>query len=619
MFATAIEGAKHVAQEIKATITKNIKANKTTVLGLATGATPILLYRELVHMHQKGLSFSSVVSFNLDEYYPMSADAKQSYKSFMDEHFFNHIDIDRDNIFMPNGQVAMEDMESYCEDYESKIDAFGGVDIQILGIGRTGHIGFNEPGSSPKSLTRLVTLDKTTRIDASGDFRNESNVPRTAITMGVGTISKAKKIFLMAWGDKKANIVAKAVEGAVSWQVPATFLQQHSKTSFIVDAGASSALQRIRTPWLVAACEWDWKTSLKAVCWLCEHLKKPVLKLTDEDYNKNGMGDLIAKYGNAYELNLKVFRHLRETITGWPGGKPGTQDQKRPERAEPFPKKSLIFSPHPDDEIASMGGTLIRLVDQGHDVHVAYQTSGNKGVVDDEVINKLNFVKEFADLFDISDTQTEKHLKHTKSFFMKKDGSREDLTNVNHIKTLIRRVEAKASCRYCGVTSSNVHFLNLPFYETENKQDIEFGEEDVQHTMDLLTKIKPHQVFVSGDQMDPNSSYKICFDVVVEALKRLSDEPWISNCWIWMYKGTNYQWSIAEVDMAVPLSPEEMIRKRQAILKHKSQMRVPVFIGDEVKDSWQQAEYRNKKTASRYDNLGLPEYEGIEAFKRLEY
>ncbi|MFT6747726.1 MAG: glucosamine-6-phosphate deaminase [Glaciecola sp.] len=616
VFDTAPEGAKYVADKIKDTIIKNDAKGKMTVLGLATGATPILLYKELIKMHQDGLSFSNVVSFNLDEYYPMPADAIQSYNRFMDENLFDHIDIKKENVFIPDGTVSLEEIEKYCENYEKKIEEFGGVDIQILGIGRTGHIGFNEPGSSPKSLTRLVTLDKKTRIDASGDFRNEGTVPRTAITMGVGTISKAKRIFLMAWGDKKASIVAKAVEGEDSWQVPATYLQNHPETSFVIDASASIGLQRIKTPWLNESCDWDWKLSLKAVIWLCDTINKPVLKLTDEDYNKNGMGDLIAKSGNAYDLNLQVFRHLRDTITGWPGGKPGTKDEKRPERAEPFPKKSLIFSPHPDDEVVSMGGTLIRLVDQGHDVHVAYQTSGNLGVVDDAVINQLNFVKEFAAHFNISDGETEKHLEKTKAVFMKKVGPQEDLDNVKQIKSLVRKIEAKASCRYCGVPSQNVHFLNLPFYETEGKTKNELCEEDIQITVDILQKIQPHQVFLSGDQIDPNSAYKICFDVVIEAFKRLSGESWVSDCWLWMYRGTNFEWPVSEIDMAVPLSPEEMIRKRQAIVKHKSQMTVPVFAGDVTNDSWQRAENKNKKTAGWYDRLGLPEYEGVEVFKK---
>lgn len=616
---TAEQGALFVAEKIKALILENQKNNKKTVLGLATGATPVLLYRVLVQMHLDGLSFKNVITFNLDEYYPLTADAQQSYHRFMDENLFNHIDIDRENINIPDGSLALEKVEDFCDDYESKIDEVGGIDIQILGIGRTGHIGFNEPGSSPKSLTRLVTLDKKTRMDAAGDFRNEENVPRTAITMGVGTIFKAKKIYIMAWGENKSKIVAKAVEGPVTWQVPATFLQSHSSTTFIIDDAASTELERVKTPWLVESCDWDWKLTLKAVCWLSSKLEKPVLKLTDENYSLHGMGDLISKSGSAYELNLKVFRHLRDTITGWPGGKPGTHDERRPERAEPFPKKSLVFSAHPEDDVISMGGTLIRLVDQGHDVHVAYQTSGNVGVKDDDVLNQLNFVKEFASFFSTGANDIDGVLKETKSFFMKKNAATEDLESIKHIKNIIRKVEAKSSCRHCGVNNSNIHFMNLPFYETGKKQKKQFNEVDVDATVKLLQKLKPHQIFVAGDQIDPNGTYKICFDIVVEALKRLKTENWISDCWLWLYRGTKHEWQISEIDMAVPLSPEEMVRKRHAIIKHKSQKDIPVFADTDPREAWQRAEDKNKHTAMVYDSLGLPEYEGVEAFRRFIY
>lgn len=616
---SAQEGAIYVAKVIKKLIEGNQNKNKKTVLGLATGSTPVLLYKELVQMHQAGLSFKDVVTFNLDEYYPLKSEAMQSYHRFMDEHLFNHIDIDRNNIHIPDGTVAIDNVEGYCESYEAKIDEAGGIDLQILGIGRSGHIGFNEPGSSPKSLTRLVTLDQKTRFDAAGDFRNEESVPRTAITMGVGSIFKAKKIYLLAWGENKSHIVSKAVEGPVSWKVPATFLQNHGATVFVVDRAASAELERMKTPWLVESCDWNWQLTLKAVCWLSQKLKRPVLKLTDDDYSGYGMGDLIAKVGSSYEVNLKVFRHLRDTITGWPGGKPGTHDERRPERAEPFPKKSLVFSAHPEDDVVSMGGTLIRLVDQGHDVHVAYQTSGNVGVKDDDVLNQLNFVKEFSKLFNNSDDKIESFFNETKSFFMKKNAAAEDIESVKKIKDLIRKVEAKASCRHCGVSNANVHFMNLPFYETGKKQKKELSEEDIRLTMDLLMKIKPHQVFIAGDQVDPNSTYKICFDVLVEALNRLKGESWMKDCWLWMYRGTKHEWNIAEIDMAVPLSPDEMVRKRHAVIKHQSQKEIPVFTDVNHQEAWQGAEDKNKLTAAWYDQLGLPEYEGIEAFKRFVF
>lgn len=618
VFKTPVEGSNFVANEIKNLILKNNAEGKKTVLGLASGATPVFMYQQLVKLHQnEGLSFKNVITFNIDEYFPMSADSSLSNIRYMNEILFNHIDIPKENIHIPDGSIALDSVEKYCEDYEKKIDSAGGIDIQILGIGRTGHIGFNEPGSSPKSLTRLVTLDKKTRIDVSSDFRNEENVPRTAISIGVGSIFKSKQVYLMAWGENKANIVAKAVEGPVTWQIPATFLQNHPKTTFVIDESASNFLERIKTPWLVESCDWDWKLTLKAVCWLSDKLQKPVLKLTDENYNEFGMGDLIAKYGSAYELNLKVFRHLRDTITGWPGGKPGTQDERRPERAKPFPKRVLVFSPHPDDDVISMGGTLIRLVDQGHDVHVAYQTAGSVGVSDDDVVNQLNFVKEFAEKFAFENSEFASFYKEIREFLLKKNASSDDLDKVKSIKGLIRKVEAKAGCRYCGILSSNTHFLNLPFYETGKKQKKQMSEQDIKITMDLLNQIKPHQVFLAGDLEDPNGTHRICLNILMEALERLNKtESWMKDCWIWMYRGTWYEWPIHEIDMAVPLSPEETIRKRQAILKHKSQKELPVFPGDDFKDRWQRSELRNKLTAEWYDNLGLPEYEGIEAFKR---
>ena len=617
VFKSAGEGSLFVANEIKAIIHKNNLENKPTIIGLASGASPFLLYQQLVNLHKEGLSFQNVVTFNLDEYYPMDSNSLLSNIRFMNENLFNHLDIKKENIFIPDGTIKIEDVESYCENYEKKIASFGGLDIQILGIGRTGHIGFNEPGSSPTSLTRLVTLDKKTRIDVSGDFRNEEQVPRTAITVGIDTIVKSKQVFLMAWGENKANIVAKAVEGPITWQIPATFLQNHPKALFVIDEAASNQLEIVKTPWLVGTCEWDWKLTLKAVCWLSDNLKKPVLKLTDENYNEVGMGDLIAKYGSAYELNLKVFRHLRDTITGWPGGKPGTQDERRPERAKPFPKRALVFSPHPDDDVVSMGGTLIRLVDQGHDVHVAYQTTGSVGVLDDDVINQVNFVKEFSEIFKLQNSEFDNFYKEIREFLTNKNASSEDLDTVKKIKGLIRKVEAKAGCRYCGVFSSNIHFLNLPFYETGKKQKKQFNENDIQITMDLMNQIKPHQVFLAGDLEDPNGTHRICLDILIEALKRLNTtESWMKDCWVWMYRGTKYEWPIHEIEMAVPLSPEETVRKRQAIIKHKSQKELPVFPADDFKDKWQVAENRNKLTAAWYDNLGLPEYEGIEAFKR---
>src|SRR6056297_237862 len=393
-----------VAKEIANLIKNRNKKNEKTVLGLATGSTPVKVYDELIKLHENdGLSFKNVITFNLDEYYPMQPESLQSYVRFMKEHLFDHLDIPDDQIHIPDGTVPEDEISAYCRDYEKKIEDAGGIDIQLLGIGRTGHIGFNEPGSRPDSRTRLITLDRITRKDAASDFFGEEYVPRRAITMGVGTIMKSKKIILMAWGEGKANIIKESVEGEINESVPATYLQNHDNTYVVLDNASSEKLTRINTPWLLTSCEWDDKLIRKAVVWLCQKLDKPILKLTDENYNENGMGDLIASKGPAYNINIKVFNELQHTITGWPGGKPKEDDKYRPERAEPFPKRCLVFSPHPDDDVISMGGTLIRLVDHGHDVHVAYQTSGNIAVFDDDVIRFADFVTDYAEVFDMKD------------------------------------------------------------------------------------------------------------------------------------------------------------------------------------------------------------------------
>jgi glucosamine-6-phosphate deaminase len=622
VFDSAKEGSKHIAKSIIDLIEERNKTDEKTVLGLATGSSPIQLYQELIKQYKKRqVSFKNVVTFNLDEYYPMDPNAVQSFHRFMKEHLFDHVDILEENQNLPDGTISMDQIGEYCEAYEAKIDSLGGIDIQVLGIGRTGHIGFNEPGSGINSKTRLVTLDSKTRSDASRQFKGDDSVPRKAITMGVGTIFKAKKIFLLAWGEQKAKIVAKAVEGKMIPKVPATFLQQHSDTTFILDHPASQDLTRIRTPWLVGECEWSKELKIKAVSWLGLNLSKPVLKLTDEDYNAYGMGDLVAQSGSAYEVNLDVFRHLRDTITGWPGGKPGTQDQNRPERAKPFPKKSLIFSPHPDDDVISMGGTLIRLVDQGHDVHVAYQTSGNVAVHDDEVINKLSFMQEFSKVFNIHSTEIEDFSDKAKAFFQLKDASTNDIDSIRTLKGVIRRIEARAACRYCGVREKNVTFLDLPFYEKRKAQIAKFSKTDVQIVKDKISEIEPHQIFVAGDLADPHGTHRTCMNIIAEALHELSleNKKWLEDCWVWMYRGAWHEWSMHEIEMAVPLSPDELAKKKQAIFKHQSQKDAPVFPGDDPREFWQRAEDRNHETAKNYNLLGLPEYEAIEAFKKWNW
>lgn len=609
-----------VAREIGNLITERNKANKPTVLGLATGSTPVRVYDELIRLHsEEGVSFKNVITFNLDEYYPMDPGSLQSYVRFMNEHLFDQIDILPKNIHIPDGTISEEDVYEYCEQYEQQIKDAGGIDIQLLGIGRTGHIGFNEPGSRPDSLTRLITLDKVTRKDAASDFFGEEYVPRRAITMGVGTIMNARRILLMGWGEGKAPIIQRSVEGEIHESVPATYLQNHKNAVVVIDQAASEKLTRINNPWLLTSCDWDEKLIRKAVVWLCRKLDKPVLKLTDENYNENGMADLIATQGPAYNINIKVFNELQHTITGWPGGKPNEDDKYRPERAEPFPKRCVVFSPHPDDDVISMGGTLIRLVDQGHDVHIAYQTSGNIAVFDDEAVRFADFVSDYADAFDMKDEKADKLLQTINQFLNEKQPGQVDSPEIKKIKGLIRRGEAKAAGRYCGVPDPNMHFMDMPFYETGRVKKKPISDEDVQITVDLLNKIKPHQIYAAGDLSDPHGTHRVCLKAIYEALKICKKEPWAKDCYVWLYRGAWQEWDVNEIEMAVPLSPLELARKRRAIFKHQSQKDRPLFPGSDSREFWQRSEDRNRGTAMVYDDLGLAEYEAIEGFVRYHF
>ncbi|QCX53176.1 glucosamine-6-phosphate deaminase [Elizabethkingia sp. JS20170427COW] len=615
------EATIKVAHRIAQVIREKQEKGETAVLGLATGASPIKVYQELVRLHkEEGLSFKNVVTFNLDEYYPMQPTAEQSYVHFMNEKLFNHVDIPRENINIPDGTLALEDIADFCKKYEQKINDFGGIDIQILGIGRTGHIGFNEPGAAMNSGTRLVTLDDLTRKDASRDFGGKENVPKKAITMGVGSIFKAKEIILMAWNKKKAPIIKKAVEGEISSDIPATFLQASNNVEFIIDKDAATDLTRFDKPWLTHDIEWDEVITKKAVVWLSLTLKKPILKLSDEDYNTHGMARLIAEKGPAYNMNIKIFNDLQHTITGWPGGKPNEDDSQRPERSTPAKKNVLLFSPHPDDDVISMGGTFIRLADQGHNVHVAYQTSGNSAVWDDDVVRYLEFAEDFAKLVGFDDKKVQELYRENVEIFKNKKPNQTDNEFVRNIKHIIRKGEAIAGARFVGLPEENIHFQSLPFYE-RRKFDKDFPyEEDVQLTMELLRKVKPHQVFAAGDFEDPHGTHKTCFDILYEALKRLKEtDEWTKDCWLWLYRGAWHEYPIHEIEMAVPLSPQEVYKKRLAIFKHQSQKDLPVYPGDDAREFWVRAEDRNSETANLYNQLGLAEYEAIEAFARWEF
>lgn len=608
-----------VAEQIAAVIRKKQKLGEPAVLGLATGSSPIKVYRELVRMHkEEGLSFSNVVSFNLDEYYPMQKSSEQSYHYFMHQHLFAHVDIKEENIHIPDGELTIEAIDSYCLAYDQKIDELGGIDLQLLGIGRTGHIGFNEPGSYFESKTRLVKLDPLTVQDAANDFGREELVPSRAITMGIQTIFKARKVILMAWGEKKAPIIKRTVEGLISEAVPATFLQKHLNVEIVVDENASLQLAKVKTPWISSICEWDEKLTKAAVIWLSQKLDLPILKLTDDQYRDNGLGDLIAHYNGSQELNVKVFNTLQRTITGWPGGKPGADDTNRPERALPEKKRVIVFSPHPDDDVISMGGTFLKLAEHGHEVHVAYQTSGNIAVFDDDARRFADFYLDLSVALGQGEAEARKVHQTVLDSISSKEGAK-DHELVRNIKGLIRKGEAAAGARLVGLPDERIHFLNLPFYETGavNKNDI--GDQDVAIIKQLLEEVKPHQVFAAGDLRDPHGTHKVCLDAILKGLASIKGEEWAKDCYLWLYRGAWQEWDVEEIQMAVPLSPMDLVKKRKAIFKHQSQKDTPFFPGEDKREFWQRAEDRNRETAKIYDKLGLAEYEAMEAFVKYDY
>ncbi|WP_426092909.1 glucosamine-6-phosphate deaminase [Flavobacterium sp. DSR3-2] len=620
VYENSVAASKAVAKEISDLIKVKQAQKQPCILGLATGSSPKGLYSELVRLHkEEGLSFKNVVSFNLDEYYPMERDSINSYVRFMKELLFNQVDILPENIHVPDGTLSKEEIANYCATYEAKIEALGGIDLQILGIGGNGHIGFNESGSLQNSKTRLVALDHITRVAASSDFSGLDHTPRTAITLGVKKIMEANRVILMAWGEGKANIIKASVEGTVTNLVPASFLQEHTNATFVLDREASSKLTRINTPWLVEKIVWTDKLIRKATLGLALHLKKPILMLTDADYIENGMSDLLADSGPAYDINIKMFNKLQNTITGWPGGKPSADDSKRPERAEPAKKRVLIFSPHPDDDIISMGGTFKRLHEQGHEVHIGYQTSGNIAVADDEALRFASFVCDYNDKFGIKSPEAENIYKKAITLLKNKKASEVDIAEVRYIKGLIRKGEARSTSFYVGIPEEQIHFMELPFYETGTIEKNPIGESDIQITMNLIEKIKPHQIYAAGDLADPHGTHKVCLDAIFEAIKRLKPKKYMNDCWVWLYRGAWQEWGIDEIEMAVPMGPDQVLEKRKGIFKHQSQKDGVVFQGADSREFWQRAEDRNKETADLYDELGLSHYAAMEAFVRWEF
>ena len=623
IFPTIEEGAIDIANHLEADIKKREQEGRKYVMGVGSGSSLTPIFHELIKRHQAGkLSFKNVVVFNAYEYFPLSEENVNRGINQLKERFLNHIDIDVENIFTPDGTIAQNDVQEHCRQYEQHIKELGGLDVILLGIGRMGNIATNEPGSSLTSASRLILIDETSREEMKMSFGSQESVPPCSITMGVSTILSARKIFLTAWGEEKAEIIKKTVEGKVSDAIPASFLQTHNDAHVVIDLSAAAKLTRIQHPWLVASCKWTDKLVRSALVWLCQITGKPLLKLTNKDYNENGLSELLALYGSAYNANIKIFNDLQHTITGWPGGKPDADDTYRPERANPFPKRVIVFSPHPDDDVISMGGTLRRLVQQGHDVHVAYETSGNIAVGDEEVVRFMHFINGFNQIFaNEQDEVIKSKYKEIKEFLKNKKEGDIDTQDIRTIKGLIRRGEARTASTFNQIPLDHVHFLDLPFYESGKIEKLPMGEADVNIVRELITKVKPHQIYVAGDLADPHGTHRKCTDAVLAAidLEKEAKAEWLKDCRVWMYRGAWAEWEIENIEMCVPISPEELRAKRNSILKHQSQMESAPFLGNDERLFWQRSEDRNRGTAKLYDDLGLACYEAMEAFVEYKF
>lgn len=623
IFPTIEEGAIDIANHLETDIKKREQEGRKYVMGVGSGSSLTPIFHELIKRHQAGkLSFKNVVVFNAYEYFPLSEENVNRGINQLKERFLNHIDIEAENIFTPDGTIAQNDVQEHCRQYEQHIKELGGLDVILLGIGRMGNIATNEPGSSISSASRLILIDETSREEMKMSFGSQESVPPCSITMGVSTILSARKIFLTAWGEEKAEIIKKTVEGKVSDAIPASFLQTHNDAHVVIDLSAAAKLTRIQHPWLVASCKWTDKLVRSALVWLCQITGKPLLKLTNKDYNENGLSELLALYGSAYNANIKIFNDLQHTITGWPGGKPDADDTYRPERANPFPKRVIVFSPHPDDDVISMGGTLRRLVQQGHDVHVAYETSGNIAVGDEEVVRFMHFINGFNQLFaNEQDEVIKSKYKEIKEFLKNKKEGDIDSQDIRTIKGLIRRGEARTASTFNQIPLDHVHFLDLPFYESGKIEKLPMGEADVNIVRELITKVKPHQIYVAGDLADPHGTHRKCTDAVLAAidLEKEAKAEWLKDCRVWMYRGAWAEWEIENIEMCVPISPEELRAKRNSILKHQSQMESAPFLGNDERLFWQRSEDRNRGTAKLYDDLGLACYEAMEAFVEYKF
>ena len=616
IFENATAGSDYIAETLTRYINHYAAKKGKCVMALGAGISTHSVYAELIKLHKAGkVSFENVVVFNISEFFPLQPDGPSSLKR-LKEVFLDQVDIKPENIHTIDESVTKENMFETCRAYEQAIIDAGGLDITLCEIGATGSLGFNEPGSVGTSLCRLVLLSPQQRHLIASAY-NCDDVPTSAITLGIASLLGARRIITMAWGEDNAAIVKKTVEGPITPAVPSSYIQNHQRAKVIVDLPAAEDLTRISQPWKVTSCEWDDKLIRRAIVWLCKMTEKPILKLTNKDYNDWGLGELLALYGSAYNVNIKIFNDLQHTITGWPGGKPNADDTYRPERAKPYPKRVIVFSPHPDDDVISMGGTLKRLVDQKHDVHVAYETSGNIAVGDEDMIRYFLMMDKIAPMFKFDTDGFEKLSKDVKGFVKEKKSGETDTADIREIKTMIRQAEATIACHYIGVKHDNIHFLRLPFYETGTIKKGDLTEKDINIVKKLLEDVKPHEIFVAGDLADPHGTHRVCTDAVLAALYELRNEPWMDDCRIWMYRGAWAEWEIDHIEMAVPLSPEELRFKRNSILKHQSQMENAPFLGDDDRLFWQRAEERNRATAQLYENLGLASYEAMEAF--VEY
>ncbi len=614
IFKEQSEASDLVLKAVIAKTKEKKSQGKKCVLALAASSACIQVYEDMIKAYEAGkLSFKDIEIFSIDEYYPLDRDELQSHYRFFKEYLFDLTDIPRENIHCLQSN-KMENIHEYCLSFEHEIEKAGGIDILI-----TGSMGMNEPGSPYNSRTRQITLNHTSRVSAASDFFGVEYVPYHALTMGIETILSAAEIFYLAWGEGKAPSIKKLVEGNITDQVPYSYLQNHNNLHVFIDEAASVSLTRIATPWLTGQCKWSDYLIRKSVFWLCRKLDKPILKLTDRDYNDNGMSDLITQHGPASAINIKVFNDLQHTISGWPGGKPNADDSTRPERAYPFPKRVIVFSPHPDDDVISMGGTVARLSEHGHELHIAYQVSGNIAVFDHDVIRFLDFIREISPVYGFDSAKSDATYKQVVEELKRKHPGEADPMDVREVKGVIRRGEARAACRYLKIPEDRVHFLDMPFYETGGVKKKPLGREDIEIIKRLLQQVKPHQIFAAGDLSDPHGTHRVCFQAIITACEELKDQEWFKDCRLWMYRGAWQEWDVAEAEMAVPLSPEEVEIKREAIFRHQSQKDRPLFPGSDKREFWQRAEERNHNTAVLYDKLGMAEYQAIELFVRYKF